>query len=201
MSGLAQRLRASLDAHPLEGIAGYIPDDVPFDVTRLAPAAVLIPVIDAPQPRVLLTQRRDNLRQHAGQVAFPGGRVDADDSGSVAAALREAWEEVGLSPDLVEVVGTTRPYATHSNFLITPVIGVIPDGLQLVPHEFEVAALFEVPLDHLFAGANHLTRIVGSATNQRYYEIDWPDYRIWGITAGMIVDLAPRLAGLWAHHA
>jgi len=194
MSSLADRLRASLDAHSYSGFAGFAMDEVDHD--RLMPAAVLIAVIDAPEPRVLLTMRREDMRRHAGQVAFPGGRIDPDDAGPVEAALREAWEEVALPPGKVEIVGTARPYITHSSFHITPVIGVIPDGLALAPHEDEVAALFEVPMEHLFSTANHLQRSSEAFKGRHYYEIDWPDYRIWGVTAGIIVDLAPRLAGV-----
>lgn len=193
MSGLAARLRASLAAHPLEGVAGFEP--LPGQV--FAPAAVLIAVIDAPEPRVVLTMRREDLRRHAGQVAFPGGRIDPEDDGPVAAALREAWEEVALPADAVEVVGTTRPYLTNSSFRITPVIGVIPEGIALTPCEDEVAAVFEVPMAHLFASVNHLPRSVEwEGAIRHFYEIDWPDYRIWGVTAGIVVDLAPRLADL-----
>ena len=195
MNSLAERLRRSFAANPET-------DDGPFiqhpgwtsDAAALIPAAVLVPIIDAVQPRVLLTVRHAGLRAHAGQVAFPGGRLDPGDDGPVAGALREAWEEVGLPAELVDIVGSARPHVTGSGYLITPVVGVIPDGLELTPHEAEVDGLFEVPLEHLLADVNHLRRTATyEGVERHYYEIDWPNERIWGVTAGLIVNLAPRL--------
>lgn len=197
MSGLADRLRRSLADHPESGDDPFVqPGVMVGDLATLADAAVLVPIIDADHPRVLLTIRHAGLRAHAGQVAFPGGRIDPNDDGPIGAALREAWEEIGLPARLVEVVGTARAYATGSGYLITPVISVIPEGLSLTPHEAEVAGVFEVPLDHLLAEANHLRRSATYEGHERhYFEIDWPSERIWGVTAGMIVNLAPRLRG------
>jgi len=195
VSSLADRLRYSLAAHPeRDGHApGWIGEQVQ-DLSSLSHAAVLVPIIDAPQPRVLMTVRDAGLRAHAGQVAFPGGRIDPNDEGPIAAALREAWEEVGLPPEQVEIVGTTRSHVTRTGYLITPVIAVIPEGLELRPHEAEVAGLFEVPLDILLAEASHLRKsTVFNGIEHHYYEIDWPHERIWGVTAGLIVDFAPRL--------
>jgi 8-oxo-dGTP pyrophosphatase MutT (NUDIX family) len=195
VSALADRLRYSLAAHPeRDGQApGWIGEEVQ-DLESLSHAAVLVPIIDAPQPRVLMTVRHAGLREHAGQVAFPGGRIDPSDEGPIAAALREAWEEVGLPPEQVEIVGTTRSHATRTGYLITPVIAVIPEGLDLRPHEAEVAGLFEVPLDILLAEASHLRKsTIFEGIEREYYEIDWPHQCIWGVTAGLIVDFAPRL--------
>jgi 8-oxo-dGTP pyrophosphatase MutT (NUDIX family) len=195
MSGLAERLRRSFAANPdidVEPFLHYA--ELAGDAAQLIRAAVLVPIIDATIPRVLLTVRDAGLRSHAGQVAFPGGRIDPDDDGPVGAALREAWEEVGLHADQIDIVGAARAYATGSGYLITPVVGVIPDGLALTPHEAEVAGVFEVPLDHLIADANHLPKSgTFNGVERHYYEIDWPAERIWGITAGLIVNLAPRL--------
>lgn len=195
MSALARRLRQSFADTPDSQDAPIIEQEgLVADVRTLVPAAVLMPIIEAPRPRVLFTVRHAGLRAHAGQVAFPGGRLDPDDDGPVEGALREAWEEVSLPPDQVDIVGTARPYATGSGYLITPVIGVIPDGLELRPHEAEVAGLFEVPLDHLLSDAHHL-RKTGTlrGIERHYFEIDWPSERIWGVTAGLIVTIAPRL--------
>jgi len=195
MSGLAQRLRRSFAAHADADSEPFIHyQDLIGDPSTLKAAAVLVPIIDAAEPRVLLTVRRDDLRAHAGQVAFPGGRLDPEDDGPVAGALREAWEEIGLPSDLVDVIGTSRAYATGTGYLITPVVGVIPEGLELVPHEAEVARVFEVPLEHLIAESNHLRRTaVYNDIERHFFQIDWPHEYIWGITAVLIVDLAPRL--------
>lgn len=195
MNGLAERLRRSFAANPdieAEPFLHYA--ELAGDAAQLIRAAVLVPIVDATIPRVLLTVRDAGLRSHAGQVAFPGGRIDPEDDGPVGAALREAWEEVGLHADQVDIVGAARAYATGSGYLITPVVGVIPDGLALTPHEAEVAGVFEVPLNHLIADANHLPKSgTFNGVERHYYEIDWPAERIWGITAGLIVNLAPRL--------
>ena len=195
MSGLAQRLRRSFGAYAdaeAEPFVHY--RDLVADIATLKGAAVLVPIIDAASPRVLLTVRREDLRSHAGQVAFPGGRIDPEDDGPVGGALREAWEEIGLPPDRVEVIGAARSYASGSGYLITPVIGVIPEGLDLVPHEAEVARVFEVPLDHLIAESSHIRRsAVYNDIERHFFEIDWPHEYIWGVTAGLIVNLAPLL--------
>lgn len=193
MSRLADRLRGCFIGHSHVDTDPFVHyGDLVGDLALLKQAAVLVPIIDAPDPRVLLTVRHAELRAHAGQVAFPGGRIDPEDDGPVGGALREAWEEVGLRAGDVEVIGTARAYATGSGYLITPVIGVIPDGLELVPHEAEVARLFEVPLDHLVTEANHIPRsAVYNDIERHYFEIAWPHELIWGATAGLIVGLAP----------
>ena len=195
MSRLADRLRNSFAAYSDSDGEPFLDyTDLTGKVATYKQAAVLVPIIDAPQPRVLLTVRHADLRMHAGQVAFPGGRIDPEDDGPIGGALREAWEEIGLSADHVDIVGTARAFATGSGYVITPVIGVIPEGLDLTPHEAEVASVFEVPLDHLINSANHLPRTtVYNDVEMRYFEIDWPHERIWGVTASLIVNLAPRL--------
>lgn len=195
MSALAERLRRSFAASPEANEPPFVHHaDLIGPLDTLVPAAVLVPIIEAPRPRMLLTVRHAGLRAHAGQVAFPGGRVDPDDDGPIGAALREAWEEVGLPIDEVDVVAVARGYATGTNYLITPVIGVIPDGLELTPHEAEVAGVFEVPLDIVLDEAHQLRKsAVYNEVERHYYEIDWPHERIWGVTAGLIVNLSPRL--------
>lgn len=159
----------------------------------LLPAAVLVPVTDRPRPGVILTQRTETMRRHAGQVAFPGGRIDAGED-AVAAALREAEEEIALPRDKVTVIGEADRYRTVTGFTVTPVIGVVPPDLTFHPSEAEVAGVFEVPLDFLLDHANHLEASVEWQGRERhYYEIFWEDRRIWGATAAMIVNLARRL--------
>jgi 8-oxo-dGTP pyrophosphatase MutT (NUDIX family) len=173
-------------------------DHYDFDpAVRGNPAAVLIAVTDRDTPGVILTQRTETLRRHAGQVAFPGGRIDPEDDGPVAAALREAQEEIDLPPAIVDVVGTTDEYRTVTNYVVTPVIGVVPPDLRLTPSEAEVASVFEVPLDFLLDSANQhqqVTQYLGR--DRHYYEILWQDRRIWGATAAMLVNLSRRLK--WA---
>ncbi|VVT12877.1 Uncharacterized Nudix hydrolase NudL [Sphingomonas sp. EC-HK361] len=189
---LAERLAAALVAAPARDLmSGDHPDIA--DHGALAQAAVLVPVTDRVRPGVILTQRTETLRRHAGQVAFPGGRIDAGED-AVAAALREADEEIALDPSAVAVVGTADRYRTGTGFSITPVIGVVPPDLSLVPSEAEVAAVFEVPLDFLLDPANHRAASAHWQGRERhFYEILWQDRRIWGATAGMIVNLSRRL--------
>jgi 8-oxo-dGTP pyrophosphatase MutT (NUDIX family) len=160
----------------------------------LADAAVLVPVVERRDPTLLLTRRTDHMRSHAGQVAFPGGRIDPTDDGPVAAALREAHEEVALPSHRVRVLGTTDVYETGSGFSITPVIGIIPPDLPLVPSAHEVALVFEVPLDWVLDPVNHVLREAEwQGQMRRFYSMDWQGQHIWGATAAMIVNLARRL--------
>lgn len=159
------------------------------------PAAVLMAIVDRPEPTLLLTVRPDTLRQHAGQVAFPGGRVDPGDDGAVAAALREAWEEVRLPPSEVDVIGTLEHYQTITGFHVTPVVAVIPPDLPLAAQVAEVSKMFEAPLHVMLEPANHIEQAIEwQGRDRHYYEIDWDGERVWGATAGMIVNLARRLA-------
>ena len=158
------------------------------------PAAVLVAVVDRPEPSVILTLRPETMRKHAGQISFPGGRMDPGDAGPVEAALREAQEEIGLDPAFVEVIGTADLYRTITGFEVTPVIGVVPPGLTLTPHPGEVADLFEAPLHYLFDPANQEEKMLEwRGRPRRYYEIDYRGRRIWGATAAMIVNLSRRL--------
>jgi len=191
MTDLANRLRQALerdhDGPPLPS------DDVEYDDAPLTPAAVLIAITDAPEPGVILTVRRDDMRTHAGQVAFPGGRIDPGED-AITAALREAHEELGLDPTVAEVVGTLHAYRTITDFEVTAVVAVVPPGLPLAPHEREVASWFEAPLSHLLDPANQRERSALFRGRMRhYYEIEWDAQRIWGATAAMIVNLAARL--------
>jgi 8-oxo-dGTP pyrophosphatase MutT (NUDIX family) len=168
----------------------------PFDEARQdhSPSAVLVAITDRPEPGLILTQRSAHLRSHPGQVAFPGGRVDPEDADVVAAALREAQEEIGLSPADVDVIGLTDPFRTHTGFAIVPVVAVIPPDLDLTPAPDEVAAIFEVPLAFALDPAQR--RLVSSQFNgieRHYHEMFWENQRIWGVTAAMLVNLSYRL--------
>ena len=170
-------------------------DELVGDGVPIIAAAVLVAVTDRPEPGVILTQRTDTLRQHAGQVAFPGGRVDAGDADVVAAALREADEEIALDPGKVSVIGTADRYRTGTGFEITPVLGIVAPDIRYRPSEAEVASVFEVPLAYLFDPRNHLRASAQwKGRTRHFYEIVWRDRRIWGATAALIVNLSRRIA-------
>lgn len=193
---LVERLRAGLarEVDGLDLLAGDHRELSERAPDTLIPAAVLVPLTDRPDPGVILTQRTERLRNHPGQIAFPGGRVDPGDRDAVAAALREADEEIGLPPSLVAVAGTADRYRTVTGFDVTPVIGVVPPDLPLRPAEAEVASVFEVPLAFLLDRANHVRAHMDWRGRRRdYWEIRWGERRIWGATAAMIVNLARRL--------
>jgi 8-oxo-dGTP pyrophosphatase MutT (NUDIX family) len=158
-------------------------------------AAVLVAVTDRPEPGLILTQRNANLRKHPGQVAFPGGRIDPEDADAVAAALREAEEEIGLPPSAVTIIATLDAYRTGTGYRVTPVIGTVAPDLSLVPAEAEVAAVFEAPLAYVLDPANHVRgRGMWQGQERHFYQIDWQGHRIWGATAAMIVNLSRQLA-------
>jgi 8-oxo-dGTP pyrophosphatase MutT (NUDIX family) len=154
---------------------------------------VLIAITDRTEPGVILTVRREHMRTHAGQIAFPGGRLDPGED-AVAAALREAHEELLLNPASVELAGSIEPYRTVTGYVVTPVIGVVPPDLPLTPHEHEVADWFEAPLAFLLDPANQQRRsALFQGVERHYYEINWNGRRIWGATAAMLVNLSRRL--------
>ena len=188
---IADRLREALTVRP---VIAPLEGDLPNLLAKAeSAAAVLIGITDRPDPGVLLTVRNERLRTHAGQIAFPGGRVDPGEN-AVSAALREAHEELGLEPASVDLIGSIHDYRTVTGFVITPVIGVVPSGLSLTPHEPEVADWFEAPLDFLLDCANHFQRsALLHGTERHYYEIPWKGRRIWGATAAIIVNLSRRL--------
>jgi 8-oxo-dGTP pyrophosphatase MutT (NUDIX family) len=194
---LAARLREALERghrHSPELIAGDVLEAEEADAGP-TPAAVLVAVVERPEPGVILTLRPETMRKHPGQISFPGGRIDPGDDGPVAAALREAQEEIGLPPADVEVIGIADRYRTITGFEVTPVVGIIPPGLDLTPHPGEVAALFEAPLDYLLDPVHQQVRSAQWRGRERhYYEIEWDGRRIWGATAAMIVNLSRRLA-------
>jgi 8-oxo-dGTP pyrophosphatase MutT (NUDIX family) len=182
-----------------EGHARDIPDllsDAHFaDEGRATPAAVLIAVTDVPHdPQVILTQRPRGMRDHPGQVAFPGGKIDPGED-AITAALREAEEELALPRVAVRVIGTSDVYHTGTGFLVTPVLGVVPPGLDLRPDPVEVADWFEAPLGVLLDPASWTTNeVFWRGANRRYLELDWQGFRIWGVTAAIIANLARRIA-------
>lgn len=173
------------------------PDLARGEPLALRPAAVLVPVIARPQgASVLLTRRADTLANHTGQIAFPGGRMDAGET-AVQAALREAMEEVGLPPAVVQVLGLCDPYETVTGFQVTPVIGWIEDLPPLSPHPDEVADVFEVPWDFLMDAANHRRdfRDPEDGLRRWFWAMPWGERYIWGATAGMLRGLHARLYG------
>lgn len=178
---------------------------LPGDGLHLVPAepgvdaAVLVAITDRPEPGLVLTKRPDTMRRHAGQVAFPGGRVDRTDTDVVAAALREAEEEIALPPSAAELVAVIEPYRTVTGFDVNPVVVVIPPDLPLVANEAEVEAIFEAPLAFVLDEANHaLQKVDWNGTERHYYEMYWGGFRIWGATAAMLVNLSRRLGSAWA---
>ena len=165
------------------------------DTVQHRAAAVLIPITDRAEPGVILTQRPTWLRSHAGQVAFPGGKVDDSDENSIFAALREAEEELNIPPARVEVIGVADTYYSGSGYSIAPVVGIIPPDLELQPNPQEVEDWFEVPLAFLLDPANSIKKETNWNGQQRsYYDMQWGERRIWGVTAGIIANLVRRLA-------
>lgn len=194
---LADRLRSAL-------AEGHSRTDVPSGLSYrdpridhdliLAPAAVLVAITDRTEPGLILTQRSSRLRKHAGQIAFPGGKVDDSDPDEIAAALREAEEEIGLPPQSAEVIGTSDRYSTFTGFDIIPVLAVIPPDLPLQAQADEVEDWFEVPLAFALDRANRVRKEVEWEGRVRhYYEIAWQQRRIWGITAAILANLSWRL--------
>jgi 8-oxo-dGTP pyrophosphatase MutT (NUDIX family) len=159
------------------------------------PAAVLVPVVDRePEATLLFTVRTGDLRSHAGQIALPGGRIDPEDEGPVAAALREAEEEIGLDPAFVETLCLAPDYLTGSGYHVAPVIAIVRPGFRLSLNPAEVADAFEVPLSFLMNPANHRrgSRIWQGAT-RFFFEMPYEGRHIWGITAGILRILYERL--------
>ena len=188
---LADRLRDALERAPvLPALEGDLPDE---PAPESVPAAVLIGVTDRTEPGLILTVRREHMRTHAGQVAFPGGRIDPGED-AVSAALREAWEELGLEPQSAEVVGAVDSYSTVTGYVVTPVLAVVAPDQPLSPHEHEVADWFEAPLGFVLDPANQqMKSALFRGRERHYYEIVWNDRRIWGATAAMLVNLSRRL--------
>jgi len=183
------RLHADGHARPIDHR-----DEGKFADRELRPAAVLAAVTERDRPGFLLIHRPSNMRAHPGQVAFPGGKIDPGED-AVTAALREAHEELGIKPSDVTVIGTSDVYRTGSGYAITPVIAVVPPDLEIHPSPTEVAQWFEAPVDFVFDSANHAQQSAfWQGAERRYIEILWQEHRIWGVTAGIIANLARRIA-------
>jgi len=185
-----------------DAIAALATSDDAIDLNRgsLVPAAVLVPIVHGERPGVLLTKRSARLKSHAGQVAFPGGRVECGDVSVEAAALREAHEEIGLQPSQVELAGRLPDYVTGTGFLIAPVLALLPDGLELTPSEAEVEAIFTLPLTILLDPNAPERRRAHFRGRTREFWV-WPhrDHYIWGATAAILVNLAHRLRAQEMH--
>ena len=194
MSNLFDRLARLFEASHHIGALG-LRDDSEFAPNERRPAAVLIAVTDRAEPGILLTHRPESMARHPGQIAFPGGKLEAGED-AVTAALREAEEELGIDPACVRVIGTGQDFVTGSGFHLTPVLGVIPPDLPIRPDPREVADWFEAPLRFVFDPANHVAKMGMFGPYERNFtEITWEGHRIWGITAGIIVNLSHRLSG------
>lgn len=186
------RVRACLLSEP--GL--HVIEEAPGDDDVLIPAAVLFPIVLHPMPTVLLTQRTAHLRDHPGQISFPGGRVEPEDMTPGETALREAAEEIGLPRTQVEIVGFLPEYRTGTGFRVTPVVGFVRPPVLPVPDPFEVAEVFEVPLTFLLDATNHQRQSMHYRGRQReFYAMPYEDRFIWGATAGMIRSLYERLMG------
>lgn len=192
MTTLFDRLAGLLEAGHAREIE--LLEDAMAPPETLRQAAVLIAVTDRPEPGVLLTHRPQWMRNHAGQAAFPGGQIDPGED-AVAAALREAEEEIGLAPALVRIVGASDPFRTRTGYDITPVLGVVPPDPPLHLNPAEVSEWFEPPLAYILDPANQLKRTVEwEGAPREYFEIVWQGHRIWGITAAIIGNLSRRIA-------
>jgi 8-oxo-dGTP pyrophosphatase MutT (NUDIX family) len=186
MDPAAEGARGDLDLNPEIWIRAGV------KATR--PAAVLVPVIDRSEPTVLLTLRTTALASHAGQVAFPGGKIDPADKSPLAAALRETREETGLAPALIEPIGYLDLYLTFSGFRILPTVARVKPDFTLTLNPREVTETFEVPLEYLMTPANHQRKTRDwNGLARDYYTIPFENRYIWGITAGILRNLYERV--------
>ncbi len=182
--------------HFLRGHEADLPDlenHARFAPATVRDAAVLVAITERAEPGVILTHRPTDMRQHAGQVAFPGGKLDPGED-AITAALREAHEELAIHPRHVRVIGSSDRFVTGTGYDITPVVGIVPSNLPLQPNPAEVSSWFEVPLAFVLDKSNHAYKEKDYGGAMRpYIEIMWQDHRIWGVTAAIIANLARRL--------
>jgi 8-oxo-dGTP pyrophosphatase MutT (NUDIX family) len=179
---LADWRMLGVDAERIRKLQRHIPPDP-------VPAAVLVALVDRPEGlTVLLTERASQLANHAAQISFPGGRLEDSDADVAAAALREAQEEIGLDPSRVRVFGYLPDHLVFSGFRVTPVLSLVTPPFDLTPNPAEVAAVFEVPVSHVFDAGNHKARMrrVGDE-DMLLFDIPWQEHSIWGATAGMLL--------------
>jgi 8-oxo-dGTP pyrophosphatase MutT (NUDIX family) len=196
----AQALQRVLGGQEVWSVQLPLNDDAKYPGREGPPvlAAVLIPLITRPEGvTVMLTERSAHLHDHAGQISFPGGRIESTDASPVAAALREAQEETGLTPDWVQVLGTMPPYMTATGFAITPVVALVKPGFVLAPDDFEVAEVFEVPLSFIADPANHRLHraALPDGRVRQFYSMPWGRHFVWGATAAMLRNLYYLLRG------
>ena len=192
MADLFERLSHLYEEGHARELSGLL-DDASLSDGRATPAAVLIAVTDREEPGVILTQRPRGMRDHPGQVAFPGGKLEPGES-AIKAALREAEEELALPQSAPRVIGTSDLYQTGTGFLVTPVLAVVPPDLPLVPSPSEVEAWFEVSLETLLTPSNWESQEVHwKGKWRRYFEMNYEGFRIWGVTAAIILNLARRI--------
>ena len=195
MSVDLEKIRSSLLREPLDG--QFVQEEGGEGIP-LTPAAVLFPIVlrDSGET-VLLTQRTAHLRDHAGQISFPGGRVEDEDLSPIHTALRETQEEIGLAGEHIEVIGFLPEYRTGTGFRVTPVVALVRPPFELTPDQFEVAEVFEVPLAFLLNPENHKRHSLHHRGALRhFFAMPYGDYFIWGATAGMIRSLTERLGVL-----
>lgn len=188
--------RRFAQAPPLAGTIYGDQGARPF-VESLHAASVLVPIVARGRnPTVLFTQRTAHLRNHSGQISFPGGRFETDDATPERTALRETWEEIGLAAERIELLGRLSEYHTRTGYRITPVVGIVQPPFELRPDHNEVADVFEVPLAFLLDARNHQRHAREFEGELRhYFAIPYQDRYIWGATAGMLINLHHYLAG------
>jgi len=186
----------TLPLTPARGDFDLNPENRPAKRPDLFPAAVLMPIVAREEPSVLFTQRNPNLKRHAGQVSFPGGRVEPDDISLVQTALRETHEETGIEASFITVAGFLDAYETGTGYAVLPVVGLLNEGFALTPNTDEVMEVFEVPLAFLLDPANRRKdQLEWQGRMRSFYAFRYNGHYIWGATAAMLVNFSERLAG------